>query len=163
MIGMMAPRNQREMIDPPALVEVGDSCKRRLRFSRTQIADFARLTGDSNPLHHDLEAARLARHGDIIASGQQTSAQLIGLAATHFSRTDSAGAREVLCLNFNFAFKAPVFADVDIDLSWAAAGVEWRDGLGAWVVQLEGQASAGELLCVVARGTLLVREVGGRG
>lgn len=158
---MIAPMNKRMTFDRPALVEVGDSCTRRLSFSRAQIADFARLTGDNNPLHHDVQAARRARHGDIIASGQQTSAQLIGLAATHFSRTDAAGARDVLCLNFNFAFKAPVFADVEIDLSWAVAKVEWQAGLTGWVVQIEGQARAADHLCVIGRGTLLVRPAGG--
>jgi acyl dehydratase len=161
MIERMNKRMSKRMtIDQPALVEVGDSCTRRLNFSRAQIADFARLTGDDNPLHHDLEAARRARHRDIIASGQQTSAQLMGLAATHFSRTDAAGARDLLCLNFNFAFKAPVFADVDVDLSWAAANVEWQTGLAGWVVQIEGQARAAESLCVIGRGTLLVRPAG---
>ncbi len=158
---MIEAMNTRLSADPINLVEVGDSCTRRLSFSRTQIADFARLTGDNNPLHHDLEAARRARHRDIIASGQQTSAQLIGLAATHFLRTDAAGERDVLCLNFNFAFKAPVFADVEIELSWAVANVEWQAGLSGWVVQIEGQARAADRVCVIGRGTLLVRPAGG--
>ncbi len=153
--------NKRMTIDRPALVEVGDSCTRHLSFSRAQIADFARLTGDDNPLHHDREAARRARHGDIIASGQQTSAQLIGLAATHFSRTDAAGERDLLCLNFNFSFKAPVFADVEIELSWAVTAVEWQSGLGGWIVQLDGEARSGDMVCVVARGTVLLRPCGG--
>lgn len=139
-----------------ALVQVGDSCTRRLRFTHEQIAEFARLTGDTNPLHTDRAAARRARHGDIIASGQQTSAQLIGLAAKHFSRTDRDGAREVLCLNFNFAFKAPVFAETDLDLSWTTTVVEWRVALDGWIAQLEGHARAGDRLCLVGRGTLLV-------
>ncbi|MFX8051614.1 MaoC family dehydratase, partial [Acinetobacter baumannii] len=85
-----------------------------------------RLTGDTNPLHHDVQAAQRARHGEIIASGQQTTALMIGLAASHFSRADDGHARELLCLNFNFAFKAPVFAEQELVLHWRVASVEWN-------------------------------------
>ena len=60
------------------LVQQGDACSRSVRFSRDDIAAFARLSGDSNPLHHDHQAAQRARHGEIIASGEQSAAVLIG-------------------------------------------------------------------------------------
>ena len=139
-------------------VVVGERCSRNVRFSREDITDFARLSGNSNPLHHDLQAAQRARHGEIIASGEQTTAQLIGLASTHFALPEGGAVREVLCLNFNFAFKAPVFAEQSLELSWRVTSVEPHARLDGLLVQLDGQAAVrGSAPSVVARGTLLVK------
>lgn len=140
------------------LIRVGETCERQIRFTREDIAAFARLTGDSNPLHHDVQAAQRARHGEIIASGQQTTAQMIGLVASHFSRGDDGQARELLCLNFNFAFKAPVFAEQELLLHWRVASVEWSATLGGWVAHVDGRAMVRHAHpCVIGRGTLLVK------
>lgn len=146
------------VIDSSALV--GSRCHRVLRYTRAQIADFARLTGDANPVHADVEAARRAHHGHIIASGQQTAAQMIGLASTHCARGEDGSTRDVLCLNFNFAFKAPVFADEDIDLVWSVSQVEWSDRLKGEIWHLDGQALVAGRLCLVGRGTVLVKPTG---
>lgn len=140
------------------LIHVGESCERSVRFSRECIATFARLTGDTNPLHHDVQAAQRARHGEIIASGQQTTAQMIGLVASHFSRSDDGLQRELLCLNFNFAFKAPVFAEQELLLCWRVASVEWSEFLGGWLAHVDGRAAVRHAQpSVVGRGTLLVK------
>lgn len=140
------------------LIRVGETCERHIRYTREDIATFARLTGDSNPLHHDVQAARRARHGEIIASGQQTTALMIGLAASHFSRSDDGLQRELLCLNFNFAFKAPVFAEQELLLHWHVASVEWSESLSGWVAHVDGRATVGGgQPSVIGRGTLLVK------
>ena len=145
-----------------ALIRVGETCERHIRFTREDIATFARLTGDSNPLHHDVQAAQRARHGEIIASGQQTTAQMIGLVASHFSREDDGQGRELLCLNFNFAFKAPVFAEQELLLHWRVTSVEWNATLGGWLAHVDGRATVRNAHpCVVGRGTLLVKAAGG--
>ena len=139
-------------------MRVGDRCSRRLRFSHDDIAAFARLTGNDNPLHHDQLAAQRARHGEVIASAEQTIAQMIGLASSHFSQADGPDPRELLCLNFNFAFKAPVFAEQTIELSWRVSSVEAHARLAGLLVQVDGQAAVrGTKPAVVGRGTLLVR------
>ena len=141
-----------------ALIRVDETCERHIRFTREDIATFARLSGDTNPLHLNLQAAQRARHGEIIASGQQTTAQMMGLVASHFSRSDDSGARELLCLNFNFAFKAPVFAEQDLLLHWRVASVEWNATLGGWLAHVDGRATVRNAHpCVVGRGTLLVK------
>jgi len=144
----------------PRAVEVGETCSRELRWSRQDIAEFARITGDTNPLHLDHQAAERARHGEIIASGQQTMAQLMGLAASHFSRLGDGFQRELLCLNTNFAFKAPVFADQHLVLSWRVAQVEWHPSLQGWLAHVDGRAAVRHAQpAVVARGTFLVKVV----
>jgi acyl dehydratase len=141
-----------------ALIAVAETCERQVRYSRDDIAAFARMTGDTNPLHHDTVAAQRARHGEIIASGQQTTALMIGLAASYFSRADDGHTRELLCLNFNFAFKAPVFAEQDLLLRWRVASVEWNAKLGGWLAHVDGTAGVLHAApAVVGRGTLLVK------
>ncbi|CAM3686721.1 MaoC family dehydratase [Roseateles saccharophilus] len=141
-----------------APVRIGEVCERVVRFTREDIAAFARLSGDSNPLHQDLQAARRARRGDLIASGQQTTAQLMGLAASHFSRGVDGQARELLCLNFNFAFKAPVLAERELLLHWRVTSVEWNAALEGWLAHVDGSAAERHgQACVIGRGTLLVK------
>jgi len=144
----------------PNPVTVGERCSRTMHFTAESIAEFARLTGDANPLHSDSAAAAHSRHGRIIAAGQHTTSQLIGLAATYFSRSHEAAheeLRELLHLNFNFSLKSPVFADETVDLSWVVANLEWSGRLHGWLVQADGAVTAGARVCVVARGTFLIK------
>jgi acyl dehydratase len=138
------------------LIRVGESFSTPLRYTREQIIQFARLTGDSNPLHHDRQAAERASFGEIIASGQQTASQMMGVVASHFSRRDDGVAREMLCLNFNFAFKAPIFAEQEIVITWRVAQLERSQRHGGWIGHLDGTASIAGRPCVVSRGTILV-------
>ena len=171
----------------PPPVRIGERCSRTMQFTGESIAAFAQLTGDANPLHTDTDAAARSRHGRVIAAGQHTTSQLMGLAATYFSRGHDASAselRELLCLNFNFSLKSPVFADETAELSWVVASLEWSGRLQGWLVQADGavmaQGNDGPLpgvleplgapdaqrqvrghpsprLCVVARATLLIK------
>jgi len=170
----------------PPPVRIGERCSRTMQFTRESIAGFARLTGDANPLHTDTDAAARSRHGRVIAAGQHTTSQLIGLAATYFSRghdDTAAELRELLCLNFNFSLKSPVFADETVEFSWVVASLEWSGRLQGWLVQADGAVLAREndgslpnfldpvgrpdaqrqgrgqpsRLCVVSRATLLIK------
>jgi len=143
------------------LVRIGEEAHAQIRFTREQITQFALLTGDLNPLHHDRQAAERASFGEIIASGQQTASQLMGLAASHFSRRDDGVPREMLALNYNFAFKAPVFANQLLQLQWRVAEIEPNPRRGGFIAQLNGSASVAGKACVIGRGTVLVRRAAG--
>ena len=141
------------------LARAGETVAKTVRVSRDEIVVFAQMSHDANPLHHDRHAAQRARFGEIIASGQHTAAILMGMLASHYSRRDDGVAREMLCLNMNFAFKGPVFADQDIALQWKAATAEWHGRLHGVLVHLDGSATVGHgKPAVVARGTILVKE-----
>jgi acyl dehydratase len=140
-----------------ALIKAGESFSRSLRYSPAQIAEFARLSGDDNPLHHDADAARQANYSGVIASGQQTAAAMMGLVATQLSQPHGDVRREVLCLNFNFAFKSPIHAETEVDVRWLVSSVEYSARLGGWIGQLNGSAFSAGTDCVVARGTVLVK------
>ena len=144
-----------------SLVAVGDAVHRRVRFSEREVASFAAIVGDWNPLHHDAEAALRSRFGEKIASGAQTSSLLMGLATSHFSRNTDGFARQAVALNFNFSFKAPIFAEEEVALHWKVHQREWNTKLDGWVAHLEGAACterAGTAL--VARAVLLVKSPG---
>ncbi|MDE2298337.1 MAG: MaoC family dehydratase [Burkholderiales bacterium] len=143
------------------LAGVGEKVTKTVRFSRHDIATFARMSLDDNPLHRDVQLAQRARFGEIIASGQQSAAVLMGVLATHFTRCDDGVARQMLCLNMNFAFKRPLFADQDIQLEWTVAGVEWSTKLQGIVAHLDGRAGVEHASpAVVARGTILLTLAG---
>ena len=140
-----------------ALVRVGERIEHVTRYSRDEISRFAMLTLDSNPVHHDREAAQAAGLSDVIASGQHTSALMSGLAATYFSRADDGISRAMLCLHFNFAYREPIFADAEVTMRWVVSSTEWNASLDGVIAQLEGKATVANALAVIARGTVLVR------
>lgn len=143
--------------DVEAPLRVGEHFARRMRYSATQIAEFARLSGDTNPLHQPAPTAQGVGFRGVIASGQHTAAAMMGLVASHFSRDDDGIGRETLCLNFNFAFKAPVPAETDIELRWLVSALQFNARLGGWIAQLNGSAFCAGTDAVVARGTVLVK------
>ena len=139
------------------LIAVGEMVTQRLRYSRADIAEFSRLSLDQNPLHLDSMVAQRARFGEIVASGQQSAAILMGMLATHYSRSDDGVARQMICLNMNFAFKAPVFAEQEIVLQWKVSSVTPNAKLNGLVGLLDGHASVMRgKPSVIARGTILV-------
>jgi acyl dehydratase len=140
-----------------SLARVGERIEHVARYTRDEIARFATLTLDLNPVHHDRAAALRVGLSDVIASGQHTSALMSGLAATWFSRADDGIARSMLCLHFNFAYREPIFAESEVMLRWVVSGTEWNASLDGVIVQLEGQATVANALAVIARGTVLVR------
>ena len=140
-----------------APIRVGEHFGRLMRYSVAQIAEFARLSGDTNPLHQDSPAARASQFKGPIASGQQSAAVMMGLVASHFSRCDDGVQREMLCLNFNFAFKAPIAAEAPIDMRWIVSAVEFNSRLSGWVGSLNGSAVSHGVDCVIGRGTVLVK------
>ena len=65
---------------------VGERFTRRVTFDADAIREFAALSGDHNPLHHDDAAGEASPFGRIIASGPHVVALMMGLDATYFSR-----------------------------------------------------------------------------
>ncbi len=82
--------------------EVGETARRTRRVRAEDIALFAELTGDRNPLHLDEDAARATRFGGIIVQGGITSGLLNAVVAQ-----DLPGPGSVF-LEVNWRFTAPV-------------------------------------------------------
>jgi len=130
------------------------------RFSSTialtpeAVGAFARAAGDDNPLHHDAAHAAASRYGRRLASGPQTTAHLMALTASHFSRRGA-----MVGLEFWFRFRQPVFADETITLEWLVISVKPNSRLGGEVIDLRGRIrnQAGET-AVGAKGRVLLSE-----
>jgi acyl dehydratase len=82
------------------------------------VGEFAKAAGDDNPLHHDAAFAASTRYGRPIASGTHTTALLLGLTASHFSKRGA-----IVGLEFWVGFRRPVYADETILLEWLVVKV----------------------------------------
>ena len=98
------------------------------------VAEYAHAVGDTNPIHHDPEFAASSRYGRLIASGTHTTALLLGLTASHFSKRGS-----MVGLEFWVRFRRPVFADETVQLEWLVVKVTPNAKLGGEVVELRGR------------------------
>jgi acyl dehydratase len=143
---------------PATPAAVGLEFRRTDRYRREDIAAFAAACGDTNPLHDD--RAEGFSFGEVIASGQHTSAMLLSLATSFFSRPRESRPTEVLVLHVNFAFKHPVFADEDAQLRWRVDEVSWNQRQAGHLLVLSGDLTTARSApgpALVARAALLVR------
>ena len=66
------------------------------------MSDFTEISGDRNPLHYDLDAARASRFGEIVVQGGITSAILNAVVAEQLPGPGT------VFLNVNWNFTAPI-------------------------------------------------------
>jgi len=118
------------------------------------VSAFAHSVGDTNPVHHDADLAAKSRFGRLIASGPQTTAHLLALTASHFSKRGA-----MLGLEFWVRFRRPVYADETITLEWLVVSVKPDPRLGGDVIDLRGRIRKenGET-AVGAKGRILLTE-----
>ena len=114
---------------------VGEAFGRRVTFDADAIREFATRSGDLNPIHHDEAAARKSAFGTLIASGTHVSALMMGLTATHFSRTCSP-----LGLEFTLRFVRAILAGTTLELHWTLTGLTPKTSLRGDLATLEGRA-----------------------
>ena len=103
----------------PVPLQVGYRFARVHRFDPAQVSAFAHAAGDTNPIHHDAQAAARTRFGKPIASGTHTTALLLGLVASHLSTL-----AQVVGVKFTTELLLPVFADEQVVLDWEVTGIQ---------------------------------------
>ena len=82
--------------------EVGDVAEMSRTVTSSDIESFTDISGDRNPLHYDLQAAKSSRFGEIVVQGGITSAILNAVVAEKLPGPGT------VFLNVNWDFKAPV-------------------------------------------------------
>src|SRR5262245_27089798 len=82
------------------------------------VATYAQAAGDTNPVHHDQDFASATRYGRLIASGTHTTALLLGLTASHYSKQGA-----MVGLEFWVRFRRPIYANETIRLEWMVVKV----------------------------------------
>ena len=98
------------------------------------VAAYAQAAGDINPVHHDPEFAAATRYGRLIASGTHTTALLLGLTASHYSKLGA-----MVGLEFWVRFRRPIYADETIRLEWLVVKVTPNEKLKGDIVELCGR------------------------
>lgn len=111
--------------DMTDMVKPGVSFETEHVFEQAASQAFARLAGDTNPIHHDAALAAASRFGGLIASGTETTARMMGLNAQHFSRFGP-----TLGLEFSFRFRRAVPMGARTKIRWEITGLEAKPGLG---------------------------------
>jgi acyl dehydratase len=84
----------------------GERFTSEVTLSPSSVAAYALLAGDTNHVHRDPEFARSTRFGRPIASGTHTTALLLGLTASHFSKEAA-----MVGLEFWVRFRRVMYAD----------------------------------------------------
>lgn len=87
---------------PDRTPQVGDVAELSRTVTADDIERFTEISGDRNPLHYDLTAARASRFGEIVVQGGLTSAILNAVVAEKLPGPGT------VFLNVNWDFKAPV-------------------------------------------------------
>ena len=126
----------------------------RLSLEPSAVSAFAHAVGDTNPVHHDADLAAKSRFGRLIASGPQTTAHLLALTASHFSKRGA-----MLGLEFWVRFRQAIYADETITLEWLVVSVKRHPRLDGEIIDLRGRIrkETGET-AVGAKGRVLVTE-----
>lgn len=136
------------------IVRPRDRFSTEVTLDPSSVTEFARAAGDPNPVHHDPAFAATTRFGRPIASGTHTTALLLGLTASHFSRGAS-----MVGLEFWVQFRRPVFVDETIRLEWLVIKVTANARLGGDIVELRGRIKGQDgQTAVGAKGRVLVTE-----
>jgi len=125
-----------------------------VKLTPEAVSEYSRAVGDINPIHHDPDFAKTTRFGRLIASGTHTTALLLGLTASHFSKRGS-----MVGLEFWVRFRKAIFADETIRLEWLTVKVTPNAKLNGDVVELRGriQNEKGET-ALGAKGRVLVAD-----
>ena len=125
-----------------------------LKLSPKMVADFANAAGDDNPIHHDPQFAATTRFGRLVASGPHTTALLLALTASHFSRKGA-----MLGLEFWVRFRRPIYADEKIVLEWMVIRVTPNEKLNGDIVDLRGRIKGQDgITSLGAKGRVLVTD-----
>jgi acyl dehydratase len=135
-------------------VQTGERFSKEVTLSPSLVSEFAKAAGDYNPMHNDPEFAAKTRFKKLIASGTHTTALLLGLTASYFSKHGS-----TVGLEFWQRFKRPVFADETIKIEWLVVKVTPNKKLNGEVVELRGRIKGADgQTSVGAKGRVLVTD-----
>ena len=119
-------------------ISIGERIVGQATLTTAEIAAFARMCGDHNPLHHDEAYAHATRFRGIIAGGGQLISLTTGLLATYFTQNSA-----MLGLEFTFHFLKAVMAEETIEMEWEVVGKESKASLGGEIVSLKGKTTNG--------------------
>ena len=122
------------MPDPQAKFQVGESVTQHLIFDEPAVRQFALLSGDSNPMHHDKTFAGNTRFGGLIASGAHSSAIMLGMVAAFMTERGAS-----LGLEFSVKFRKAIPVDQPVRIEWIVEAIEPNPKLNGHIITLSGK------------------------
>ncbi len=90
------------------MINLGETLTTTYTFSQGDFDEFARLSGDDNPIHVDAAFAAQTRFGRTVAHGMLLYGAICGMLSRHFP-----GATQ---LEQRFTFPAPTYADEEMTI-----------------------------------------------
>ncbi len=134
--------------------EVGETFGATQYFSEQQVADFASLAGDLNPLHHDIKLAQNIGFNDIVISGTQYTAMMMGLVATFVSERSP-----TLGLECDFKYKKAVFVNETLKVTWTIIDIHHHEKLQGEFIHFECKMfNAKGDVCTLGKSTFLKKD-----
>lgn len=115
-------------------LKVGQAAQKQFRVSAEHVIEFAKISGDNNPLHLDPEYAARTQFGQVIAPGLLVSSHISALIAMRLPGPGS------IYVEQNLRFRAPVFLDEELT---ASVLVEELEPEGSRVVLTTSVTKAG--------------------
>jgi acyl dehydratase len=120
-----------DMLDPGATLDVP------LRFTQEQFDEFARLSGDDNPIHVDPEFCARTRFGRPVAHGMMLFGMLDAAVCRWIDEPMAVWAQEL-------TFRAPTFADDDVTATLTVVSANDRSlRIAQWLHRSDGLETAG--------------------
>lgn len=113
---------------------IGETITKRYVFTEERIKSVATAVGDTNPWHHDNEAAGRSRFGKLIAAAGHSTGVFVSVLAEHTTRQGTA-----LGLEFAYKLKRAVPVDLDAIMTWRVVGKEPSHKLGGDILKVEGE------------------------
>lgn len=117
--------------------EPGDTLELPLRFTQAQFDEFARLSGDHNPIHIDPDFCATTRFGRPVAHGMMLFGMLDAAVSRWLGAPVAVWAQEL-------TFRAPTFAGEDLTATLAIESVADRSvRVAQWLRRPDGVETAG--------------------
>lgn len=113
---------------------VGRSFSKQVLFSSEDIGTFAALVGDTNPVHHDVNAAAAASFDTVVASGTHTLSVMLAVVPDYFSNWGPS-----VGLGASVRMLKAVRANERAQAEWTISNVREVPKLKGWVMDLQGK------------------------
>lgn len=120
-------------------------------FDSESIRQYASTSGDTSPLHHDIEHARRSRFGCLIACGAHSTGLMMSAVAHFLSERGGA-----LGLEFSFQLRKAISAESRLQLTWTVTNVQEKATLNGHIITLDGRlCDAERTVFVIGNGKAL--------